>query len=313
MIINVATATGTQDLWKQERILLYINAADKVLFYTDLEGSALSPIATYTPPSGGDLYIDVTDYVRAYPNVEHLYVVDTDTSTTYDTEVEVKGLINPANMRIPYQPNTDDFYIVPPSVIYSDSMLGYSTRVGIYTKNTGKTYKVRSLNRMSSTAVADGFALQYAYSGGGILASYDDGQWTEYLTFRMRNRQCDHDYAFVRWVSPDGATYCHVLEYRKYTIASANGYSLLPIDNEYITVKGREEGMSLYIDGLNRYDLWYYSGILTSSKVEVSLNGYDWSRVDVETKSVSLPDGEAGTDGKLEIKIKYKRYDAVAM
>ena len=42
------------------------------------------------------------------------------------------------------------------------------------------------------------------------------------------------------------------------------------------------------------------------------MDGTNYERVQVVSKNVTLPDGEA-TDGKLEIEVNWKRYDAVAM
>ena len=92
-----------------------------------------------------------------------------------------------------------------------------------------------------------------------------------------------------------------------------NAYSLLPIDGEYIEIKGREDGFTLRLDRLNTYDLWYYSDVLQSSNVQVSDDAQGWQRVQVTEKSITLPDGEAGTNGVLEIAVNYREYDAVAM
>ena len=93
--------------------------------------------------------------------------------------------------------------------------------------------------------------------------------------------------------------------------APANSYNLLPIDNEYIEIKGRVDEMTIGLDGLTIYDLWYYGDVITSSKVEVD-DGRGYNRVEVTTKSITLPSGEAGNDGKLEIVLNWKRYDAVS-
>lgn len=312
MIIDVSIATGTQKLWKQERIILYINGGDDVLLYTNLEGSAAAPIATYTPPSDGELYIDVTDYVRAHPTVSHIYVVDTDNSTTYDVEVSVAGLINPDNMIIPYHAEESNFRIIPPSRMIAP-LTGQSIMVGFNAHERGDdaTFSFRNLGLQMSTNAVDGAVIPSYYTGGFFLSIHDTG-WTQLIKYLYTPQVCGVEYAMVRWESSTGATRCHTMEVTKCKSETKNAFSLLPIDNEYIEIKGREDGFTLRINGLSKYDIWYYADMIHSSKVEVKVNGKDWARVQVTKKSITIPDGEA-TDGVLEVQVNWKRYDAVAM
>jgi hypothetical protein len=108
----------------------------------------------------------------------------------------------------------------------------------------------------------------------------------------------------------------HTWEVRAQEIASAGDYSLLDFDNAYSTIKGREDGFTLVLDELDSYDMWYYSDIITSSDVRVlAIDGWaaqsedEMVRLEVVGKSVTLPNGTAL--GKLEIQVKFKRYDAV--
>ena len=104
----------------------------------------------------------------------------------------------------------------------------------------------------------------------------------------------------------------HYFMLRNQTIASAENYQLLTLDNYYDEIKGRVDGLDLYLDDLLPYDLWYYADVITSSKVEVSLDGQTWNQVQVTNKNVTIPTGEKG-NGKLEITVNWKRYDAVNM
>ena len=84
------------------------------------------------------------------------------------------------------------------------------------------------------------------------------------------------------------------------------------MDNSYNEVKGREDSLDIYLDELMPYDLWYYADVITSSFVEVSLDGTNWNQVQVTNKNITLPTGGAG-NGKLEITVNWRRYDAVTM
>ena len=104
----------------------------------------------------------------------------------------------------------------------------------------------------------------------------------------------------------------HHFMLRKPTIASVENYQLLTLDNSYNEIKGRVYGLALYLDDLLPYDLWYYADVITSSKVEVSLDGQTWNQVQVTNKNVTIPTGEMG-NGKLEITVNWRKYDAVTM
>lgn len=123
---------------------------------------------------------------------------------------------------------------------------------------------------------------------------------------------CKDPVAAVRWVSFTGVQRVHHFMLRKPTIASAENYQLLTLDNSYNEIKGRVDGFDLYLDDLLPYDLWYYADVITSSKVEVSLDGQTWNQVQVTNKNVTIPAGEMG-NGKLEITVNWKRYDPVTV
>ena len=99
---------------------------------------------------------------------------------------------------------------------------------------------------------------------------------------------------------------------RQPPMGSAENYQLLTLDNSYNEIQGRVDGLDLYLDDLLPYDLWYYADVITSSKVEVSLDGQIWNQVQVTNKNVTIPAGDMG-NGKLEITVNWRKYDAVTM
>lgn len=304
MIIDVKTATGTQQIWKQERLVLSLKASVQgtpgVSVWTDLHGNQSSPLASYTPCTDGTTLIDMTDYVRTYPSVAQISVHDADAHNVYNIAVSVVGLINPAGLVIPYQPlSAANALIVPPSMMMYDGTQNDLIEAELYA--TAGTW---SVNGHATLATSKRYIGQI--TGAFYLSN---GTYTKHYMPRLM--VCDRLYAQVRWVSCTGQERVHFWEVTKNTIAAANGYSLMPIENEYVEIKGREEGMTLRLDGLDAYDMWYYADILASSKVEI-YDGKKWARVSVTTKDATMPDGN-NHDGVLEIKIDYKRYDAVAM
>lgn len=300
MIINLHNAQGVQKLWKQERIIVRAEL-QPILFWTDLHGSQQAPLARYEN-TGNYADIDVTDYVRTYPNVSVLYFADGGAAddVIISLSVQVVGLINPASVIIPAHPTTAD--IVPPSLIYlpDDQRLLNLIEFEIYAASglwaLGGDASISS-NERSIGQISGAFTIQHNSST---------------KKYTPRPIPCGLS-VIVQWVSFTGITRCAMIPAIKQTISAADGFSLLTIDNSYNEVKGRVDGLSLRLDGLCAYDVWYYSDMITSSKVQISLDGNEWTQVQVTDSSITIPDGEALQDGKLEIKVNYKRYDAVNM
>lgn len=302
MIVPITLATTDVAYWKQERLILVFNSNGYALrMWTSLSGSYASPIAKYTPDLNGNVFVDMTDYIRAYGGCSVHFEEESERAKIYAVSVSVAGLINPYNVIVPYH--------------FGDS----------YTR-------VQMPNRMIEPVERHPLIAEFYYSGvgasftGGASLSQDKRQITitgdftykpvpygDSRKYNLVQRICGVQYAYVRWLSFSGITRVHMFEVTKPKTESADSYMLMPIDNEYVEVKGRVDGMTLRLNDLCPYDLWYYSDVITSSKVEVSLDGENYNQVQVTTKNITLPDGETKINGKLEIAINWKRYDAVAM
>lgn len=304
--------TSTLKLWKQERIIAYKSTTRNVIFWTDLEGSSSNPIAKYTPPTDGKLYIDLTDYVRAHPTVTKFSFFETGGGVHLQTDVTVSvvGLINPASVIIPERPiGMEMMVIAPPARMLrslTNGQLIWEARAA-----EGDNYSVEYTDSDNQPQMVVVTAPSYTVpKDAEILAVVEDEySGRKYACFP---HQCGVRYAMVRWVSFTGVTRCHTMEVVKGKTETKDAYSLLPVDNEYVEIKGREDGFTLHLNGLCAYDLWYYADMIHSSKIEVSLDGTTWDRVQVTKKSFTMPDGE-GSDGEIEIQVNWKRYDAVAM
>ena len=303
MILNVLRGGNsyTANVWKQERFVLHANSlTGQLLVWTNLQGSANAPIAKYKVGSDNYAYIDMTDYVRAYPNVATIYVYDV-SSVVSSVSVSVKGLINPQNVNIPTHPlMANGALIIPPRMFYAgqnydEAEAEFYATSGTWNVTGGATM---SMNKRNIGQMYDNYVLT-------------DG--THSIAYKKRAMVCGVEYIKVKWVSFTGQWREHIFELTKRKQTTKGAYSLLPIDNEYIEIKGREDGFVLRLDRLDTYDLWYYSDILQSSNAQVSFDAQTWQRVQATTSSVVLPDGEAGTNGVLEIDVNYRKYDAVAM
>lgn len=303
MIVNL-TADTSANVWKQERLVIKLTSIiEDVYFWTNISGSYDSPIAIYTPTTSGEVYIDVTDYLRTYAStITDFYVREYDSESQITLSVTIKGLINPENVIIPDNPLADyDALVVPPSFMYCTMDQSDLEQAEFYA--TSGTWSVTGSAAISTDS-------RYI---GQIEGIFILSNGTNYKRYNPTSFRCGVRYALVKWVSFTGIERVHWFEVEKCKTATKSSYDLMPIDNEYVQIKGREDSFTLHLQGLNNYDLWYYADVLHSSSVEISLDGTNYDQVQVATSDITIPDGEAGTNGELDINVNWKRYDAVAM
>jgi hypothetical protein len=122
---------------------------------------------------------------------------------------------------------------------------------------------------------------------------------------------CEHPHACVEWISFSGQIRRHVFDISKATVETGDTVALANILNEWTEIKGRVDGFTLRLENLDRYDLWYYSDLITSSRVRITLDGVNWYNVQVDEKKYKLPESNAGKLSTLEIDVKFRKYDAV--
>lgn len=132
-----------------------------------------------------------------------------------------------------------------------------------------------------------------------------------YYRYPLKELECGKRYAEVEWVSFTGQTRRHVFEVVKLTEETTNEVSLEMVTDEYDVRKDRRVSFSLRLDGLTAYDYWYYSDLVTSSSVKVSLSGTNYRQVQVTAKKITIPETSAGKPLTLEIPINYVRYDTL--
>lgn len=309
MIVELSSGgtSATANIWKQDRFIIKFTANSAgmtVLLWTNRHGSVSSPLAKYTADADGMVYIDMSDYIRTYvdgTSVTSLTITVYDVSSTTSTVVGYyKGLIDPANVIIP--PHELAAYIVPPSLMYIDGTQNDTVKAELYATDL-TNYTVSGDANLATNK-------RYI---GRIEGDFTLSRLTASESYSPKTFACDVRYGLVRWTSLTGTTRAHYMEVCKPTISTKDNYSLLRLDNEYEEMKGRTDGLTLRLTGLNAYDVWYYSDVLTSGRVELSLDeGTTWVRVQITNKSVTIPDGEA-IDGKVELQVNWRRYDAINM
>ena len=305
-------------IWSAERQIIYMervsgSVSEVKLSKRNNETLPYDDIATYKLDENGKCAIDITDLVRTFGVYQNAIDVNTSLSISLSTTgvrtsfyIRINGIINPADVYIPPFTMPDALIVPPERILYAGLT---DIRCEFYTEvTTGLKWELEGAilaeNKRWIDAIND-FTIYRVKSGETTIARKSTFQ-SIYVD------PCKFPAAAVRWVSFTGGQRVHHFLLRKPTIASVENYQLLTLDNSYNEIKGRLYGLDLYLDDLLPYDLWYYADVITSSKVEVSLDGQTWNQVQVTNKNVTIPTGEMG-NGKLEITVNWRRYDAVTM
>lgn len=324
MIINLNTATDTQDLWSQERIILrgYGNGYAPLYIWTNLHGSQAAPLARYEQV-GMYTYADITDYVRAYPNVSKIYYTDdlSPDTTPNQLSVQVVGLVNPANDIIPFncesvstpdptehgEPDPYGLLVSPPHKMLkaldpSNPVLAevrfaegynvdsYGTSYGVQYDDQGNCYEIPQS--------VDAFTI------------FDNAEQAAAMDFRMTPLDDERNYLMLYWRSRYGGYKQHTWEFLNVKYATQDSVEIQNLQNEYDVRKGFEMSLTARIEGLTAYDYWYYADIINSSSVQAYYNK-QWRKVAVETKDVTMPNASSGEFKTLEITVKFAKYDAI--
>jgi hypothetical protein len=304
---------STIKVWKQERIIAFAEDFDNIKFYTDLEGSPADPIATYTTPSSRILYIDVTDYVRAHPDVGSLCFYDETNAQDYQIGVTVEGLINPAGVLIPEREDGDSVCkISAPSVMlapFGGLQIAFEMWASV---GQGYYFTTERIKEKPSDTEQDA-ARTITLANGTARVEFWHLSDFIYRAVDILPLSCERTYACVEWVSFSGKIRRHVFDISKATVETGDTVELANILNEWTEIKGRVDGFTLRLENLDRYDLWYYSDMITSSSVRVTIDGVTWYDVHVDESAYTLPESNAGKLSTLEIPVKFRKYDAVSL
>lgn len=309
MIINV-TSEGTYNVayWKTERFIVKYETNKPVAFYWN-DGS-IHTVARYQPADGVVL-IDITDFVRTYPERNTLGF-QAYGAIPRIMNVTITGLINPWGVLIPEHDGDSFCAISAPSVMLApfDSL----QLVFEMWARPGESYNF-STGRVKEEP--GGTVQNYARAVTLAHATERVELWHlndfAYRAIDIQPLSCERTYACAEWVSFTGQIRRHVFEVTKATVETGDVVTLANILNEWTEIKGRVDGFTMRLENLDRYDLWYYSDLITSGRVRVTIDGTNWYDVHVDENAYTLPESNAGKLSTLEIPIKFRKYDAVSL
>lgn len=307
--------------WAQERALLRISIANA----TSPQNVEIEwgEVASYTTDKDGRMIVDVSYVIRgehSLGNTNGLMTISCGDDIV-DLAFVINGLINPDNMLIPVSGKiaateylSEQVKITPPSV-WLQPIFGLNDAVEVYV--TGSVDEVRLswtiLQSSFEQVVSKQTVTSVEVPTGADLITLHNNTLSDSVVFLRKPLVCGITYAAVEWVGRSGAIKRHTFEVVKVTDNVNGATEFLTVDNSYHISKGQEQELTLRLEGLTRYDYWYYSDIVTSSDVRVAIHEHDIdfgneTRVAVTNTSAEQPDSDNKT---LEITIKYRRYDEI--
>lgn len=129
--------------------------------------------------------------------------------------------------------------------------------------------------------------------------------------FVLRRGECGIDYAHVKWTSRSGNPLQSLWQVVKKTDNVGDVINLANFTDNYTGKRGFNDGVTIKLDKLTAFDVWYYASIITSDSVQISLRNDDcYVGANVVTKNVVTPDGD-NEFYELEIELEVSHYDAI--
>ena len=264
-----------------------------------------SDVVSYTPDENKMVYVNLTDYMSVFGDGS--IGVGTPVSSRIDVNYRVVGMVSPENMIIPRINDIQDFVpIIQPSKMYA---LPFGLYGSVSVWNNGQSDDVYYGAFQSKTLPLIPLASNLEIKEG-LFVSCGDIKYSTHIS----PLSCGRTYAAVQWATRWGGVNVMTFEVVDVKQTQENIVELSSRFNGFNVRKGYVQSFVLRLSGLNKYDYWYYSDIITSNDVRVAVNEIDANfgdetRVDVTTKSVTIPNSNGLYS--IELEIKYKRYDRV--
>ena len=277
----------------------------------------LDDLITYQTDNSGRVLIDLSDYLRTIEQGGSVTLAVSYNGDLVTISADIVGLIDPREMIIPPATRYEMVgcvSIAPPHK-WLQSLFGLSDSVEFYitqqTQSAEFRYLSGALSNVSKTLAAGLNELQIPADASGMNLRCVIDDVARLQRYTRSALLCGRTYAAVEWISRAGMKKRHTLEVTRVTY-STDGATEFQIALGFDVTKGQAVGFTLRLQGLTRYDYWYYSDIITSNDVRVALveadaDLGDETRVQVVTSKAVVPDSAGSYD--LEIEVKYKRYD----
>lgn len=250
-------------------------------------------VATYYSVNNKEILIDLTEYIIANPNpTSAITLQDISTAATITWQSTGK-LFNPNKIQRPNYPlaqyftknnarvNYPNIIFAPSSVFSGDHFLTWSPEENLdfYLQSSGGDTIGRDIYIVETAEEDTSIDIGLI----GTKAQYN---------MQMRQQKDCIQYIDIKWE-------CLFKKnaYKKHKFELYEQSESVDVSQELynykdgglaLTEKSRKKSITLKLDDLSTYDLWYYSDLLTSSNVFAYVDG-EWQRIQVITKNINIP------------------------
>lgn len=302
IVVPVSTTENKSYLtvWTKQRTFLTVNNSSTPFTLSITSGNTTLEYLISSDVSGYTETIEVTDIVR---DVDSLTLEILETAETTEINIARVGIADHARLAIPSNRSAGDkLDTLPPSVIYADGE--HAIILDVYGSS------IVRLN--GSTQVTPQALQQYMTLPIGAITA-DSNVTLEYLSAKplawhvfwqtkTRALPCDAESAYVEWQSISGGNKAALWKVRDKGLNVTDSVQFDTMTDGVDVRKSFGSVMSLYLDDLSAYDVWYYSDIIASDVVNV--NG---RQVNITTSSVTYPNGY--DRGEVVVNVEFSNFD----
>lgn len=268
--------------WLKERLFLTVNAtmATQILLLIDAQSD--DDALVYELKVGNN-YLEITNLINSNSReivIKTRGVASTIVETTL--QIQVVGDMDYRRIGIPSNDKaTTDLYQLPPRKMYSVYGGDIQAEVGALADFT-----------FDGSVVAAPTHSQYVEC---ILGEASNTVTINDWQTVLQELPCWQPYKFVQWRGRLGGQKEHywLLKDRKWSV----GDSVELQSRGYEARKAATETMTLYIDDLSEYDVYYYADVITSDVVIIG-----GKQASVKTSSISYPNGI--DSGSVEVEVE---------
>ena len=338
LYINAWEENEVNVVYRDESIglqVIYPNAGGAVNETYDLVINGTF-IASYLTDKKGELKIELNYAIRDINDYSTFSLDLVGKETRFMITLQIKPGVAKNNLMFPVP--KEYLQVYGQTVV---GMFGHETRSTIFPPNV--MYKlppamsIRDVCPIIFESTYDNFysvvggnlyVLQHptGYPNSFLVDSYSDSVMMtdinkkDYYIHLKEIDMCD-EFVIVRWISRFGQLRQHIFKVKTITDSIDSSLELIEFANATHKEKNTSNNITIQIEGLTRYSLWYYQDLLTSKEIhatkiipdsfynpqdEIETLKFDHTLVDVSDSDVQLNPGTQFYD--LEMNLIFKQF-----
>lgn len=272
-------------VWAKQRTILVLTFSGSInkQFYITIGDKTFTYTIIRSGRGGWKTQIELTGMLDG---ADELVISAEGVSGSYPLSIAHVGIADPAMLAIPYNGAvTDTYRMLPPSTIYADGvhelmldMVGY-----------GIVYLNDSSIDVSPTLQYIGVSLGAIAADSEVRLSYEEISPIRdivLLLTRTKEIPCGVTSAYIQWQGVSGGSKAALWKVRDMGAKVTESVNFATMSCGVDVRKSFNNQLTLYLDDLCAYDVWYYSDIIVSDSVVINSR-----KVKVTTSSIAYPNG----------------------